>query len=451
MPPFTFNCPHCQQSLEAPPEMSGADFECPSCQKLISVPTISEPEQNPSSSSTTTVHAVPQARNFSSVSSSVIEELKLSVRRLLKSSFYEIKATEHEKSCLTKLGVTSQLVQDYAAWRKSMVFLSVVLMIVTTMFTIITSEWIAEEDTGNGFNAIVINIWIALQLLLPVGSAVLLVFAGLRWYNLMLTRKLARFAWIIQFFGVFLLFLVPLTAFLDMTIGEKAAFGSLVGITIFVTLLPRVIGLFSGLLRSSMTLKTLLPESSAPGWVAIIIAPLYSLFFALVLVVALQMPETNWLCLSLLFFTLAPLVYVFMAGRLMAPAKAQDAHLTVLVARRRTNALTILALLFGVVALFNLLDDISLIQVFQFVAGVVANIVLLTVVTSDLVISLLREAFNQNKTFAGSELQQSLEARFEQLNAAGLTEIGAGEAHVVDSVGSAVRKAVGKGKEWLQG
>ena len=33
-----FNCPHCQQKLDAPPEYAGATINCPACQKPLQVP-----------------------------------------------------------------------------------------------------------------------------------------------------------------------------------------------------------------------------------------------------------------------------------------------------------------------------------------------------------------------------------------------------------------------------
>ena len=39
MADIKFNCPHCQQSLESPPELFGQEIECPSCQQSIHVPT----------------------------------------------------------------------------------------------------------------------------------------------------------------------------------------------------------------------------------------------------------------------------------------------------------------------------------------------------------------------------------------------------------------------------
>ena len=38
MSDISFNCPKCQQSLEAPQEYANQDIECPACQQQITVP-----------------------------------------------------------------------------------------------------------------------------------------------------------------------------------------------------------------------------------------------------------------------------------------------------------------------------------------------------------------------------------------------------------------------------
>lgn len=46
MSEISFNCPKCQQPLEAPQEYANQDIECPACQQLITVPG-PEPVQAP--------------------------------------------------------------------------------------------------------------------------------------------------------------------------------------------------------------------------------------------------------------------------------------------------------------------------------------------------------------------------------------------------------------------
>lgn len=38
MPDIKLNCPHCQQSLEAPPDMAGEQIDCPACSQMLTVP-----------------------------------------------------------------------------------------------------------------------------------------------------------------------------------------------------------------------------------------------------------------------------------------------------------------------------------------------------------------------------------------------------------------------------
>ena len=40
MTDISFTCPHCEQRLDAPPEMAGDQLACPTCQKQIQVPTV---------------------------------------------------------------------------------------------------------------------------------------------------------------------------------------------------------------------------------------------------------------------------------------------------------------------------------------------------------------------------------------------------------------------------
>lgn len=42
-----FNCPHCQQPLEATPDMVGKNFQCPACSKPLQVPATPPPSAPP--------------------------------------------------------------------------------------------------------------------------------------------------------------------------------------------------------------------------------------------------------------------------------------------------------------------------------------------------------------------------------------------------------------------
>ena len=41
---ITFNCPECNQSIEAPRELAGNQIDCPTCHHPINIPTLQRPE-----------------------------------------------------------------------------------------------------------------------------------------------------------------------------------------------------------------------------------------------------------------------------------------------------------------------------------------------------------------------------------------------------------------------
>jgi membrane protein YdbS with pleckstrin-like domain len=60
MSDFKFNCPHCEQSLEAPEEMLGQTIECPSCNGTIELPKPDpQPEPDPPVELRTPVQSTP--------------------------------------------------------------------------------------------------------------------------------------------------------------------------------------------------------------------------------------------------------------------------------------------------------------------------------------------------------------------------------------------------------
>ena len=56
MPDFKFTCPHCNQPLEVPEEMLGAQIDCPSCNGVINLPypVTTQPLANPYQNQSTT-------------------------------------------------------------------------------------------------------------------------------------------------------------------------------------------------------------------------------------------------------------------------------------------------------------------------------------------------------------------------------------------------------------
>ena len=190
--------------------------------------------------------------------------------RVLKSDFSVIESTEDEAKKLESgtEKVESPLAQDYASWRRSMLMICILVLFFSTLFNISDILLtLGQQDVH-----VVKKIQTVLIFFFQLGSVLLCAVAARKWVDLRKSRSLARFAWLLQFVGPFLIFLIPLSLFVD----DRRILAQL-GLGAVLVLAPKIFGLFPGLIRCSLTVKTLLPETSTPGWLGIIIAPTYSL------------------------------------------------------------------------------------------------------------------------------------------------------------------------------
>ena len=100
--------------------------------------------------------------------------------------------------------------------------------------------------------------------------------------------------------------------------------GLFVGLRIFGLLGPRAIAPFPGVIRSAMTLKTMIPESPMPGWAAVVMAPLYSIFVLVAFALVNQVQGNLLLIIALLCMMLAPMVYVWWRKKVMRPHRPEE-------------------------------------------------------------------------------------------------------------------------------
>ncbi|MGD1979297.1 MAG: hypothetical protein PVJ98_07890 [Akkermansiaceae bacterium] len=263
------------------------------------------------------------------------------------------------------------------------------------------------------------------------GAAALALVAAIRWHRILQTRTHARLAWFCLFVIPFILGLVPLAYFIDTRkMGANSAMMSaqFAGLY-FVILLPTLLGLFPGIVRSALTLKTMLPESQMPGWVALIIAPLYTLFLATGLVVAAQ-SQDFLISTTFIAFMAAPVLVILNGRRLIAPNTAEQMMQNMSILKRLIGVAYGIGIGLAVLVALRFLNkvDVSFFDVTGFITSVLGNLFLVTVVVSDLLMSLFKEAFSRENELRENNLLDSLTERFENLDEIGLTQLKAGEA-----------------------
>jgi hypothetical protein len=349
--------------------------------------------------------------------------------RICRSDFGLIRATPEEVRALEGAArpVRSALAQDYASWRRSLLMVCILVLGITLAFSANEIRF-ALLDTGRHP---VMRLQSGVFFLFQVASFLLCLIAAFRWSCIPSSKAFALIAWLVQFAGPFLVLLLPLSLF----VSNQMVLLSL-GLISVKTLAPKVFGLFPGIIRCSLSLKTLLPESPVPGWLCMVVAPLYGLFLVLAAIAALQ---TSLVILGagLLLIAVGTGVVLARSWKLLAPDTQESASIHV--GKTRKIQALFQGAGIGLVA-FQVLRQadfhwewINSVMVFTF--SFLGNVTLMTVVMSDFLLCMIHEGQRQSEAFSGTGFAADYRERLGQLADCGLTDLQAGELRNVASLG----------------
>jgi hypothetical protein len=251
---------------------------------------------------------------------------------------------------------------------------------------------------------------------------ILVLLSAIFWSNLPRSRVLARWGWGIMFLVPVILAFLPVSTLMDFSHIDSEetrktlvrSLGTLVALSVFVGLGAKVVAIFPGVIRSSMALKTLLPESAVPGWIVSLIAPIYMLVLMLLLVTINQIGGSVLLIIGALCLMLGPMVYVVCAKAIVRPHSAREVSTVV----NRIRFLAVSFSLSGIIMVSIFILDLEILElsdVLNFVLSVVGTVLLLTVVVTDLVVNVLKYGYLQGQGFQESQLREMLDRRFRAL------------------------------------
>jgi hypothetical protein len=355
-------------------------------------------------------------------------------QRVLRADFQSDRATDEERSRLagSSAPVTSRVAQDYAAWRHSVLWVAAISLLIHAVFELVGQNSIAEGLDAELVYAlrprnIALVDWLtrSVNIVLLLGS-LLTLCAALAWRRVRASLWLARIAWLLMFATPFLLAALPLTRLMSLEHLPpqfqallKSALGGSFALSIFFTIGPRAVALFPGIIRSSLAVKTLLPESPAPGWVILILGPLYSVFLLVLVTGMIQSQASFFLLAGAVCLMLSPLVFVLRRRDLVRPQSGAEAARMVSSTKRLAGVFSALGVvLLGIFLLRR--PHVDVIDLFGFLTGVAGNVVLLMVVGADFIVGVLRSAHEIQKHFHGSALEAALEQKFDALAGLGV-------------------------------
>lgn len=401
-------------------------------------------------------------------------EAWLCIRRVIRSDFQVEKVTPEERDRLAAASppINDPITQDYAGWRKSVLFISAFMLLVYAGLQIIGFRTVEEqtrnamrvqyramEKAGQPTNGMSESEFVSAQMdaqiaqfgrgnmelldgitgsivISSVLGAAAAFYAARKWSNVRTSRRWSRAAWLVMFATPFLVTAIPVTAIMDFSHLDSAsreqisrAVGVLFSLQVFMMIGPKAIALFPGLIRASMTLKTLLPESPAPGWYAALVAPLYAVFL-LVLSTSINQAYGDFLLISgILALILGALVFVIRAPVLIRSHKPAEVGTQIRGIRQTSAGLNALgAVLIG--SFVFTIPDLSLLDALNFLVGLIGNVLLLTIVASDFVLALLAQSHAQSLRFVGTDAEHNLSEKLATLGSAGFTELHRGAPRV---------------------
>jgi hypothetical protein len=320
--------------------------------------------------------------------------------------------------------ITVPYLQAFLAWRRSVLFLVAVALLPLTLLRLSDAF---SDDLPDDLKFIVV---------IPAAAEAFLCLVC--WYQLKhwthwrRQRRALMKAWVIFMAAPFLVFLVPIDAVLEgmlnaapvsdewgnQAMDTSAAAGTIalvkgmIAVYALLTLAPKAVSLVAGTVRAGIVTKMLFPGTSGPGWIVVLATPLYALFVFTLLVVPYQLTGSGWFMGAILSLAVAQ-ISIGRAGYTLAKPMTHDD--AVMVVRKARGVYVLAMVSFAVcllVALGPLAEKAGVGMVITTALSFQANVMLLTLIGSDLVITSLARSrgLSSGTTHLVDESNQQLAA-----------------------------------------
>ena len=315
--------------------------------------------------------------------------------------------THNERMALLEKGVTDPNLMAFLGWRRSVLVLVAIALVPLTVLRFVDA---ANSRFPGGLKMIVIVPAIA------EGFLCAICWLQLRnWTNWPQQRRTLFRAWLVFMAAPFVVFLIPMDSIIEDVVrgqlagadlGALGEFGAqdpriaqaviavkaALSIYALMTLAPKAVSLLAGTIRAGIVTKMLFPGTAGPGWVVVFSAPLYTLMVFTLLIVPYQMTGSGWYIAAMLALLGAQVTLGRAGYALTKPMVHEEAVARV----RKARATYLIAIglfgLFLLIALGTLAKQLGVVSIITFVLSFEVNVLLLTLIGSDLVITNLDRA-----------------------------------------------------------
>ena len=264
------------------------------------------------------------------------------LKRALSWNLSKVAPSPRELEALARDGDADPTVARYATWRRS-------LLLVAFGATLVTFALAVLDEVEAGFGELT-TFGAALELagLVAIGTMPTACLAGLRrWTRPGHASRALAAAWAVAFALPFVEALLPVGWLYHLEEGAtpagSPAADALGGIPLeklealraltldfvvsgsaYLALLPAVLSLIPGAMNGCLRVKSLLPAAPLPGWLLVCAAPLFLLFWLVLLVVVNQAAQSPLLVFGMLLWAGSPVLYALRARTFVQPRLDAD-------------------------------------------------------------------------------------------------------------------------------
>ena len=166
-------------------------------------------------------------------------------------------------------------------------------------------------------------------------------------------------------------------------------FGILASFAAMIELAPKAVAFLPGLLRGSLISKLLFPGASGPGWLVLMLAPVYSVILYIVMIMPYQVTGSGFFIVAIVGFIGAQLWMGRMGYKLARPERLEEAVALVKRVRGTYLVLNLTGVTFAVIGMYHLFDqlDIPYAGMVKVFINIAVNVLLLTLVATDLIVA----------------------------------------------------------------
>ena len=358
----------------------------------------------------------------------VANKARTFARRIMVSNFTSETVLPDESAALAAavIPVTAPVAQNYAAWRRAMLWFSGVGLTVAMAVNIVDDF----KNTFGGDSLPILRLILIGLLCVKIITPALLINAALKWTDIRASRRLSRRAIFLTFIVPLLLFLLPVTGLSGADELRKAGLetpeqlkgiGIGLGLAAMVFLLPHFLGLFPGIVRACMTLRTLVPESPVPGIIIALILPLFAMLLLIALAVVAQ-AGSLLLFLGFAGMLCLPVLLLWNIRLLLKPMDGATMNAKIAPLRKRASIAWDIGLVLILADLFHIWKTIGFFKIVSFACDLLGIIILVTLAGTDFLLGLMKFTSEQDKELHGTQLYTDMDARFKDLDEARMTQ-----------------------------